>query len=1169
MSFSLLSVTSLVLLLGSAAVGDSNIFTIGSAEELVQFSKDVNGGKSFSGLTVFLVSDIVFTDDLSSQFNPIGNANNQFKGIFDGQSHIISNITITSSTNHTGLFGHSARITIRNLVMDGSCSVTSTFRSSSAAYVGGIIGQFITSRKGVIENVVNMGSISFEGSVSGGLHLGGIVGVAWSSDNEFVIKNCVNYGPITSCETLSESNSLGGIVGQSIYGRKQIQNCLNYGDITYTGDKKSVFVGGITGFGGYGAITIDNCVNMGKIQVNNKGVTCVGNVAGHFGTFDSYKFTHCYWSSETGNNAYCGCPGEGMSFTDSYKFNTKSFEFSDPVSIESFTGKSLISALNASVNYNKDNNYSHWVLNKNKNNVKFTINGRKKSLELASQLILLPDIKGTKGYGFDGWYTSQSYTDKLVDLNIGKPITIYGKFDDNTTCSTITFETREGSPVDPFSRLPGTTLELTTNLTKEGYSFIWWEDSDGVKVSQEFTFPSHDVTVYAVWAPIQIHSENDLIDFSKVVNNGISYSGTTVFLEKDIDFTEELSSQFEPIGNDEHLFEGTFDGKGHVISNLEMSSNAEHIGLFGCANGASLKSVAFDGTCSFASLYGVSNNVFVGSVVGRCGLCTIESIVNMARISSERNVTNNLWMGGIVGGLTSGNNNTVRNCVNYGTITFAGNSEKNAYIGGIVGESYGRTVSNCANYGEIINNEGTTGLLLIGGIVGNWWNGMVENCLSAGKITLAETSNETRIRGIAGSLSFTGGAVIMHCFWTGDVGCSQGSEPSTSTFKVVDTSMLESLNVTTMEELNEYADNKDLSRWFVLYLAGGTVNNINQEVLVDTQNYYPDPTKEGYTFRHWSTDSECIEEYHHNTTPTTVYACFEPKTYLVSFDFGNGTVTSLDIEYGDMYNPPELSTTGFIGWFTGKDGEGDQITNETRITIARDHTIYAYFTISKYILTFIFGNGTKPEVRTLAFNETIIYPENVVREGHKFVGWDKSVSVMPAENLTITAKWAINKYTIIFNFENGTEPEVRTLAFNETIIYPENVVREGHKFIGWDKSVSVMPAENLTITALWTEKAVAYVEIVFERKDLTPEGVERLIKEYTDDNFVIEKFVTDGESGEIRAIIKFTDKEEAENFVEIIKADSNAGFKGAQIIDVPVDSFSFVVVPSFILALFF
>ena len=99
---------------------------------------------------------------------------------------------------------------------------------------------------------------------------------------------------------------------------------------------------------------------------------------------------------------------------------------------------------------------------------------------------------------------------------------------------------------------------------------MYWETDYEDRVPFDFTVPAHNITLHAVWFCTHINKAEGLIEFSKIINSGISYSGTTVFLDTDIDFSGGLSEQFEPIGviSNNH-FQGTFDGQGHVISNLQ------------------------------------------------------------------------------------------------------------------------------------------------------------------------------------------------------------------------------------------------------------------------------------------------------------------------------------------------------------------------------------------------------------------------------------------------------------------------------------------------------------------------------------------------------------------------------------------------------------------------
>ena len=115
---------------------------IDSAEGLIELSNAVDSGNDYSGTTVFLYSDIDFSGGLSEQFEPIGYGSNYFQGTFDGQGHIINNIAVSSSSQYVGLFGYSnGGTTIRNIVLDSSCSAVSSYSDSSEVYIGRIIGE--------------------------------------------------------------------------------------------------------------------------------------------------------------------------------------------------------------------------------------------------------------------------------------------------------------------------------------------------------------------------------------------------------------------------------------------------------------------------------------------------------------------------------------------------------------------------------------------------------------------------------------------------------------------------------------------------------------------------------------------------------------------------------------------------------------------------------------------------------------------------------------------------------------------------------------------------------------------------------------------------------------------------------------------------------------------
>ena len=76
---------------------------------------------------------------------------------------------------------------------------------------------------------------------------------------------------------------------------------------------------------------------------------------------------------------------------------------------------------------------------------------------------------------------------------------------------------------------------------------------------------------------------------------------------------------------------------------------------------------------------------------------------------------------------------------------------------------------------------------------------------------------------------------------------------------------------------------------------------------------------------------------------------------------------------------------------------------------------------------------------------------------------------MPSHDLTITALWSVNYYRLVLNFVNGSEPEVRRIAFNDPIEYPEGIVNEGYKFSRWKPKPRTMPANDLVTKAQWNK----------------------------------------------------------------------------------------------------
>ncbi len=134
-----------------------------------------------------------------------------------------------------------------------------------------------------------------------------------------------------------------------------------------------------------------------------------------------------------------------------------------------------------------------------------------------------------------------------------------------------------------------------------------------------------------------------------------------------------------------------------------------------------------------------------------------------------------------------------------------------------------------------------------------------------------------------------------------------------------------------------------------------------------------------------------------------------------------------------------------------------------------DTTYTAQWQINQYTVSFNSAGGTTVKPITQDFESAITRPANPEREGYTFTGWSPAVpSTMPANNITCTAQWQINQYTMTFNSVGGTTVKPITQDYASTITPPANPTREGYTFMGWLPDVpSTMPANNTTCVAQW------------------------------------------------------------------------------------------------------
>ena len=139
-------------------------------------------------------------------------------------------------------------------------------------------------------------------------------------------------------------------------------------------------------------------------------------------------------------------------------------------------------------------------------------------------------------------------------------------------------------------------------------------------------------------------------------------------------------------------------------------------------------------------------------------------------------------------------------------------------------------------------------------------------------------------------------------------------------------------------------------------------------------------------------------------------------------------------------------------------------------------------------VTFL-SDGESAAPSQIRANAPATQPDNPTKEGYTFIGWYNGESEWNfadavTEALTLTAKWTANRYTITFKPENGGEDIVITQDYGTAITAPANPTKTGYTFAGWDKTIpSTMPAENITLTARWTENRVIVIIRPDDSKD--------------------------------------------------------------------------------------
>ena len=289
---------------------------------------------------------------------------------------------------------------------------------------------------------------------------------------------------------------------------------------------------------------------------------------------------------------------------------------------------------------------------------------------------------------------------------------------------TFYFRPQNNVVLEAGNRYTYTVKVNATGLTLEGCTIGSWTDGGGESgAAEDLGYSIQNDGSYMVY------NANGLMNIAELVNGG--KTDINITLDTNIDLT---GKDWTPIGTSfRNKYTGTFDGGGHTIKGLTVTTNDQFVGLFGSIGYAgtvknvmmedvqitSNRSLDFaggvagysDGTIENCSVSGsVSGTVYVGGVVGAQWEGSITGC------SSSATVKGTVEVGGVAGETNS--SATLTACYATGNVTIEINPRKNIAGGSLVGFNAGSSVLACYATGNVASTGSSTGKVYIGGFLG-------------------------------------------------------------------------------------------------------------------------------------------------------------------------------------------------------------------------------------------------------------------------------------------------------------------------------------------------------------------------------------------------------------------------------------------------------------------
>ena len=287
--------------------------------------------------------------------------------------------------------------------------------------------------------------------------------------------------------------------------------------------------------------------------------------------------------------------------------------------------------------------------------------------------------------------------------------------------------------VAPQSVVAGTTF-ITSTFTN-GKTFVYkMKNATDWQAGGEYTYTVSLAAAKDLGYTIEsdgsytVTSADGLMNVAELVNGG--KTDINITLDKNIDLT---GKGWTPIGTSfDNSYKGTFDGGGHTITGLTVTTNDQFVGLFGYLNRAGMvKNVVMEGIQITSNhMFGCTGGV-VGYSWGTIENCSVSGSVSgtdcvggvvgsqkagsIIGCSSSATVKGKHYVGGVAGEKWG----TMTACYATGNVTLEIASQKNNFGGGVVGLNGGSRVLACYATGNVTSTGSSTGNVHIGGLFGD------------------------------------------------------------------------------------------------------------------------------------------------------------------------------------------------------------------------------------------------------------------------------------------------------------------------------------------------------------------------------------------------------------------------------------------------------------------